>query len=81
MDEKLLKKIIVEVFDEKFASFYIVPEKHYQDHLWLSDLIRWSDKTKSSILKTIIGSIVAGIIFLLILGFATFYKGSGGGGV
>jgi len=77
MDEKTLKKVVGEVLDDKFSSFYLEPEKHYQEHLWLSGLMEWSEKTKSAILKTIIGIIVAGAIGMMILGFSMFYKGPG----
>lgn len=79
MDEATLKKVLAEVFDEKFAQFYIPPERHYREHLWLQDLMSWSDKIKSSALRTIVSSIVGGILVLIVIGFIVF-SGSGKGG-
>lgn len=78
MDKETLKEVVTEVIDAKFASFYVDPEKHYQEHLWLSNLISWSDKAKTSVMKTIIGVVVTGILGLLAIGFVLFYKGHQG---
>jgi len=75
MDERILKKVVSEVIDDKFASFYIDPEKHYQEHLWLSNLICWSDKAKTTVMRTVIGIIVTSMLGLLVIGFVLFYKG------
>lgn len=77
MDEKRLKQIMTEVIDDKFASFYVDPEKHYQEHLWLSDLIAWSDKVKTSAIKSIVRCVVVAMLGLMVIGFGFFYKGGG----
>ncbi len=76
MDKKDLKTALTEVLDEKFTQFFVPPERHYQEHLWLQDLMCWTNKIKSSALRTLVSSIVAGVITLIIIGFVIF---SGGG--
>ena len=75
MDEKTLKRIVADVIDDKFASFYVDPEKHYQEHLWLSDIIAWSDKVKTSVIKSIVRCVVVGMLGLMVVGFVLFSKG------
>jgi len=77
MDEKTIKKALNDVLEEKFTQFFVPPERHYQEHLWLRDLMCWTNKIKSSALKTIVTSIVGGIITLLIIGFVVFSGKSG----
>lgn len=72
--EERLKAIIAEAvksaIDERAEKFYIPSEKHYQDHMFLEDLISWTDEIKATTLRTIVKSFVTAIIILIVLGFA-----------
>lgn len=68
-DKEELKLILSGVLEEKNKDFYIDREQHYEDHMWLHEMIKWSNEIKSSVLKCIVKAIVVGVIALLITGF------------
>lgn len=55
---------------EKELGAYKVPkEQHYQDHLWINQMVTWQNNFKSSIWRSIANIIVATCFGLLVLGF------------
>lgn len=73
-DKKELKLLLCEVVDERMEELYIDRERHHNEHMWIQDMMRWSNEIKSSILKCVIKTMVVGIIAVLITGFLV-YKG------
>ena len=60
---------------EKELGQYKVPkEQHYQDHLWINQMVLWQNNFKSSIWKSIANIIVASFFGLLMLGFIMWGK-------
>ena len=55
-------------------KFFINPETHYKEHIWLQNLIGWHDKVKTSTVKTTVRILVTGILGLIVAGFILFFK-------
>jgi len=49
-------------FDSKLSSFWIEPQKHYDSHRRIDDLLEVWKQTKSTFLKTFIGIFILGVI-------------------
>ncbi len=73
-DEKT-KKILSKILDDKIEQFYVDRERHHAEHMWLQEMMKWSNEIKSSVLKSIVKAVVLGIVALIIAGFIV-YKGS-----
>lgn len=60
---------------EKELGQYKVPkEQHYQQHLWIKDMMDWSDTIKNSAIKSVVGVIVVGVLGIMMLGFIFWGK-------
>jgi len=59
--EKIADKLF-DKFDSKMQKFWIEPEKHYESHRRLDDLLEVWKQTKSTFLKTFIGIFIIGLI-------------------
>lgn len=58
-----------ETIDAKVKEFYIDREVHYNQHQFIESFMKWTDRTQSVVLKTVVTVAVIGVIGLLILGF------------
>jgi len=75
VDEETIKRIIKTAMEESLDKYYVDRETHYQHHVWLKQLIDWSNNIKSSFWGTLVKSFVCGLMALLVLGFIAFgYK-------
>lgn len=74
MTKDELKAAIKEALDEEIKPFYIDRERHYQDHQFLESLQNWVGSIGSATLKTLISTVVAGLLILLLLGFVFWGK-------
>jgi hypothetical protein len=60
--------------DNKLGQFYIDRETHYQDHQFISELRKWSEEAKGTVLRAVLKFITYGLIGLLIIGFIVWGK-------
>lgn len=61
---------LVEKVQEKNQNFWIEPEKHYQDHQAMREIVRDWRSAKSIFAKAFFGLVVVGVITLAFFGFA-----------
>lgn len=59
--ERVAEKLFAK-FDSKLRTFWIEPEKHYESHRRLDDLLDVWKQTKNTALKTVIGLFILGLI-------------------
>lgn len=78
-DKALIKEAVKEALKEELGQFYIQREEHYQHHLFIAQMIKWSENIKFKILGVIIKAIVIGIIALIVGGFIFWGKSHIGG--
>lgn len=69
VDKEDFKLLLSGVLEEKNKEFYVNRKQHYEDHMWLHEMLKWSNEIKSSVLKCFVKAIVVGVIALLITGF------------
>lgn len=78
MDERqihaIVKAAIKETFDEEIKPFYIDRERHYQDHLFITDMREWISSIHNTTTKTIVGILITAGLSLLVLGFIFWGK-------
>ena len=74
MTPEEITKAVELAIDKKLGQFYIDRETHYQDHLFLRELRKWSEEVKGTVLRTTLKFVVASLIGLLILGFILWGK-------
>ena len=78
--ENLTKEELVQIVGDavessmksQFKSFYIPPEKHYKQHEFLENIMKWTDGWKSNVCKAIAHCIVGAFFLILLLGFITW---------
>lgn len=73
-EKEIIKEAIKEALKEELGSFFIEREEHYQHHLWISQMIKWSDSIKSKVIGTVVKLFVTGIIVLVVMGFILWGK-------
>ena len=65
----------VAVAVEKELGQYKVPkEQHYQDHMWIKEVMEWTDTIKNSVVKSAVNIMVLGFFGILLLGFIFWGK-------
>lgn len=72
MDHDSIKAAVCEAIDEKLADFWIEREKHYQHHEFITEMISWTDRFKSTTMKAIINCVVGAVIFAMAIGFVVW---------
>ena len=75
MGKEMIKAAVREVIEEKKSEFFIDREAHYEHHQFIAGWMEWSDKIKSTTIKTIVHATVYSILALLVLGFCYKWKG------
>lgn len=54
----------------ELKPFYIDRKEHYEQHQFLSELMKWTEQCKSIVLKTVVSTVVLIVIGLMAAGFA-----------
>ena len=67
-------KAASDTIELELGQYKIPKEQHYQDHLWISKMLRIQETVQSSILKGIISIVVVGLAAVMILGLITWGK-------
>jgi hypothetical protein len=82
VDSQELEFLLNKIIDAKFSAFkaemekfWVGPELHYQDHIFLHEWKRTVEKSKSFCNTAILASLISGIIALFIIGIKQFLKG------
>lgn len=65
---------------QELGQYKVPKEQHYQDHLWINQMITWQNNIKSSIWKSIMSILVAAIFMLMVWGFIMWGKQNISGG-
>lgn len=69
MDKDEITAAVREAIEQEFGHMKIDTEIHYKQHLWIKDMMEWTESIKSELWKTIVRTAVKTIIFLLFVGF------------
>lgn len=70
-----VKIAVKEALNEGVKDFYIEREMHYQHHMFMSDMIKFFEKTKSTVCGTITKIVITALVGLVALGVIFFGKG------
>lgn len=70
----IVKEAVKEEMDREIKPFYVDREQHYKDHQFLQGLQEYVDGIASTALKTVVKSVISGLIILLLLGFGLWVR-------
>ena len=84
-DKEILKQVVKEVFDEEFKPLYIDRERHYRDHLIISDIdsedvvflknlrLGLAD-LRTTTIRALVRVVIPGTVVLIVAGIVSYLK-------
>lgn len=63
-DAEKIAALVMKKIEQHRVSFWIEPEQHYQDHIEMRSLLTAFNESKSIFLKTFLGLLVIGGLFI-----------------
>lgn len=73
-DLKEIKEAIKDAIKEELGTYKMPKEQHYIDHIWISDQREWQVKIRNWSVKTIIGTIITAVVYLIYVGLVALGK-------
>lgn len=67
--------VVDDSIERQLSAYKMPKEDHYRDHLWISDLKKWQSDIRSASIKAVVGMILAGLGFLVFVGFVVWTGG------
>lgn len=74
MTPEEIRETIKTALHEELGPYRVDKEQHYKDHLFLDGLRKWMGTLKSTFWSSLVKMLVAGLVFLALLGFVVWSK-------